>query len=331
MNGKQANGGRSEEVRPYLIHAITPVHAGVGEGLGFVNLPTAREQLTGYPLIPGSTVKGILRDAGGAPDSREVRALFGPPAEDVDASRGALSISDANLLALPVRSLFGTFAWVTSPNVLRRLKRDLEVAHAAIPGDLGTLAASLGGESDASTAITAKESALRFKGDKVYLLDFDLRVAPQTLLDAATRLAAWLAERLWPDDADGDARTFFQQRFLVVADDLFARLTNVAMEIRHRVRIDEATGTAHRNGPWTEELLPAESVLHGVIGVADTTYVLPPPEGRDDQSSKERQVHVPRSESADTLATVVSGRTLLRFGGKSSVGMGRAAMVLVEP
>jgi CRISPR/Cas system CMR subunit Cmr4 (Cas7 group RAMP superfamily) len=41
-------------------------------------------------------------------------------------SRIATQFADARLLLLPVRSLAGTFAWVTSPYVLRRFARDVD-------------------------------------------------------------------------------------------------------------------------------------------------------------------------------------------------------------
>ena len=43
------------------------------------------------------------------------------------AHAGALVVGDARLLALPVRSFKGTFAFVTSPLLLRLAKRDLGV------------------------------------------------------------------------------------------------------------------------------------------------------------------------------------------------------------
>src|SRR5439155_954829 len=39
---------------------------------------------------------------------------------------GALSVADARLLLFPMRSLKGTFAWLSCPFALKRLKRDVE-------------------------------------------------------------------------------------------------------------------------------------------------------------------------------------------------------------
>ncbi len=109
----------------YLLHALTPLHVGGDEGVGGIDLPTMREAHTAYPLLPGSSIKGVLREAVEARhgvDSAEVRGAFGPPQAESSDFRGGLVFTDANLLALPIRSLYGTFAWVTAPPVLARLR-----------------------------------------------------------------------------------------------------------------------------------------------------------------------------------------------------------------
>src|SRR5438309_535349 len=46
-----------------FLHAQTGLHPGSGTALGTVDLPIQRERHTQWPVIPGSTLKGILRDA----------------------------------------------------------------------------------------------------------------------------------------------------------------------------------------------------------------------------------------------------------------------------
>ena len=43
-------------------HALSPLHAGTGQGIGVIDLPIAREKATGIPYLPGSSLKGTLRD-----------------------------------------------------------------------------------------------------------------------------------------------------------------------------------------------------------------------------------------------------------------------------
>ncbi len=118
-----------------FIHAQTGLHPGSGTALGTVDLPVQRERHTQWPIIPGSTLKGILRDAcrrrgGNNPD---LFAAFGPETAEADKHAGALSLTDARILAFPVRSLKGVFAWVTCRAVLERLQRDLTLIQANGP------------------------------------------------------------------------------------------------------------------------------------------------------------------------------------------------------
>src|SRR5262249_39373692 len=112
-----------------FIHAQTSLHPGSGTALGTVDLPIQRERHTQWPVIPGSTLKGILRDACRPPpngaDWQKWLAVFGPETHEADAHAGALSLTDARILAFPIRSLKGVFAWVTCNAVLRRFTRDI--------------------------------------------------------------------------------------------------------------------------------------------------------------------------------------------------------------
>ena len=45
-----------------FLHAQTAIHPGSGTALGVVDLPVQRERHTQWPVIPGSSLKGVLRD-----------------------------------------------------------------------------------------------------------------------------------------------------------------------------------------------------------------------------------------------------------------------------
>jgi CRISPR-associated protein Cmr4 len=107
-----------------FVHTLSPLHAGTGQGVDVIDLPIAREKATGIPYLPGSSVKGVLRDA--CTDLHTQKIVFGP--ENINnagsAYAGAAHFSDARLVLMPVRSVAGTFAYVTSPYLLGRLTRD---------------------------------------------------------------------------------------------------------------------------------------------------------------------------------------------------------------
>jgi len=93
-----------------------------GHGAGCRNHRPADSERAGdkLPLVPGSSIKGCLKDT------------FEPSPERrrYSASRRPRSPSGGGRTIAPVAGALpgATFLWVTSPYVLRRLRRDLEAA-----------------------------------------------------------------------------------------------------------------------------------------------------------------------------------------------------------
>jgi|SRR5882724_2793494 len=113
-----------------FIHALSPLHAGIGQGSGVIDLPIAREKATRIPFLPGSSLKGALRTQCTYHDETKEYSnkIFGPSdlLSESNNKASLIQITDQRLLLLPVRSLAGTFAWVTSPYVLQRFLRENE-------------------------------------------------------------------------------------------------------------------------------------------------------------------------------------------------------------
>jgi CRISPR/Cas system CMR subunit Cmr4 (Cas7 group RAMP superfamily) len=132
IQGKTMN---TNTTKLYWLHTLSPVHVGTGRGVGYIDLPLHRDKVTNWPLIPGSAFKGVWADWYRATDAarkenKELALAFGraSDSESNQSNAGALIATDAKLVCLPVRSLFGTFAWCTSPLALQYLRRDLECA-----------------------------------------------------------------------------------------------------------------------------------------------------------------------------------------------------------
>lgn len=255
--------------RLIFVHALAPLHAGTGQGVGAIDLPIAREKATGLPFLPGSSLKGALRDVGGLDDAAHT-LIFGPRTENADEHAGSLQLADQRLLLMPIRSLVGTFAWVTSPYVLRRFARDARDTGAAgeLPDDIALAAPE--GDAPERCAVAESTSALTVPGaGKVVLEDLDLVPAPSAAVSA---WAAWLGPRLFPDgEPDAAAwRGEFAARLCVVRDDLFNFLLLTSTEVFARVRLKDEQKTVEKGGLWYEEALPAESVLAG-LAVASPT------------------------------------------------------------
>ena len=127
------------------IFTRTPLHVGAGNSVGAVDSPVMRERHTRIPIIPGSSLKGVLADLWNdekCERTQEGKKLFGE--DDArnasDAKAGQLLVGEARVLAFPVRSAKGSFAWISCPLALRRLERDAERAY-GVHGGKGRRAA----------------------------------------------------------------------------------------------------------------------------------------------------------------------------------------------
>lgn len=297
--------------RLLFVHALSPLHAGTGQGTDIIDLPIAREKATGIPYLPGSSVKGTLRDGFNIPggeQSEEVQqarakqwAIFGPDTNNADAFAGSVQFGDARLLLLPVRSLAGTFAWVTSPYLLQRFKRE-----AAIVGfkDLPE-SPKLQAQDDLQVCAIAEDSDLVVGGvDKVVLEDLDLLYSKPPELEQWTKqLGDWLF------DNESDAAEWsdiFRKRFCVVSNDVLSFLLITATEVFARVKLIEDTKTVQKGGLWYEEALPAETVLSSVLVIQPVA------------SERRKALNETQIVKELTAAT----QRALQFGGKATIGRG---------
>lgn len=272
--------------KSFLLHALSPLHAGTGHTPDIIDLPTARMKATGIPFLPGSSVKGVLRDARRTIDREKTEAVFGP-SDDPSAHAGALVVGDARLLALPVRSFRGTFAWVTSPLLLTLAKRDLEGTTLAIPSFDGRGA-------------RLAEGTVCIHKNKLYLDDLDLTA---TVAAEATTWAQLLAPLASPGD------DIFTRRFAIVDDDTMTFLWETAMQVDARVRLDEKTRTVAPGALWLEESLPPETLLIGLLAA---------------DRSRRRNVNMTPDE---VLGFALSGEEIHQLGGKATTGRGRCRIV----
>lgn len=109
------------------LYAETPLHCGTEAAVGYIDLPIQRERHTRYPVIPGSTIKGVLKDEMKESLRDELKKYFGEVESDDKATTpGMVSFGDGIIVLFPVRSTDGPFQWVTCPHVLERVWRALD-------------------------------------------------------------------------------------------------------------------------------------------------------------------------------------------------------------
>ncbi len=287
----------------FIIRAMSNIHCGVGQGVDDIDLPTARETMTGFPIVPGSTVKGVLRDYfnNHTEDKEGLWAAFGPEFADQAGNEhtSALMLTDARILALPARSFAGVFAYVTAPLVLERLRRDL--IQISMGKDLPEIP-----ELEIEDAFALPECK-NLVDDKILLEDLDLKA---NTADASwKRWAEFLTARLFDSDW---AEKIARPRFILVSNDIFRFLCDTALPVVARIKINEGTGTVQQGGLWYEESLPAESILCGLV-IATRSY----------RKSKEM--------SADEiLAAFAEKELILQLGGNATTGKGLCSIVFAS-
>lgn len=279
---------------PYFLHAVTPLHAGSGQGMRDIDLPIIREQATRMPFVPGSSVRGVLRAT--LVEENDRFAVFGPEHTDAHSHAGAISVSDARLLLFPVRSLRTTFAYATSPSLLARYARDLQ---------LTSLQVTLPPLSARDTALVTTDSALLHAETELNLNldDWQLHADRSGALDAwADHLGTLLFDDAW--------RPLFKERLVVLPDPLFVNVSELGTEVQARIRIDPEKKTVADHALWYEESLPAESVLVGLIAA---------------EASRRKDVPL---TPAEVMARALPKQAALQFGGKASTGHGLCRLVV---
>jgi len=274
-----------------FLHALSPLHAGTGQGVGAIDLPIAREKATGIPIVPGSTLKGVLRSNCEADDTLKAK-VFGPETDNAHEHAGSAQFSDLRLLFLPVRSLAGTFAWVTSPLLLQRLQRDCQMANTLFTSAIPAVQAT-----DCLVSATSSQvlTNVNQEANNVILEDLLLKGTPSPAVDA---LLNWLKPLLF--GADAAWGELFAERLCVVHDDVLSFLLDTATEITARIQLEKEKKTVARGALWYEEALPTESILSGLLVVQTV-----------------------EASEADVM-NVVTGvtRSPLQIGGNATVGRG---------
>jgi CRISPR-associated protein Cmr4 len=285
-----------------VFYCITPLHAGSGQALGAVDLPIQRERHTGWPQVQASGVKGAFRDwfqkyyeaNGAACENKGLQAqeltnrVFGKEEgkEESGGQAGAVSVSDARLLAFPVRSNIAPFVWVTCPAVLRRFRRDAEICGIDLPVPV--------------IEPSSEDSYLCVTGNVLgsVVLE-DLAVSNQESGNSAQDIKdlSQTIQKLAPSIT----------QLVLIPDQHFSFLVRTATEIQPQIRIDMATGTADDGSLRYQELLPSDTVMYSAVFFARE---------RADQENGLLAPEVIR----DCVKTAISSH--IRMGGDMTLGRG---------
>ncbi len=231
--------------------AETFVHPGAGQTGGAIDLPVAREAATDYPFVAGSSLKGALQDAVGRDlQSDERDRVFGEPDR-----AGALLVSDARLLLLPVRSLTGAYRWATCPHLLERLARDGRRA-------------GIGNTPDAVPQIEEYryvDASNASGGDKLYLEERSFEAMPSK--DGARAAANGWIEAIGSLISDASARGRLTERLVLLNDHDFSWFARNGLAVHARNVLDEQKRSVNL---WYEETLPPDTLMYAVLADRDS-------------------------------------------------------------
>lgn len=314
---------------PFFLQVISPLHAGSGTEVGVIDLPIQRERHTGFPKIEGSSLKGAIREAfeercnknvkelikvhkifGYDPDEatpKDVKKFF-DDLEKVEFA-GALGFSDARLLLFPVKAMKGVYAYITCPQVLKTFKNDLSLCGIPLAAALPSVR-DLQRQDDQSVCLIADEAEVAIDGTAVVLEEYTFTVNPEK-----NSLINELAKPLMQYTSIAE----IPGKLVVLADEDFRDFVEMSTEVITRTKIESATGTVKGGALFTEEYLPAESVLYA-LALATPLFL------------KDKDIF-PQSDSPETQDEarqvmtyfkdqVKEPRQYLQIGGNATIGKG---------
>ncbi len=316
----------------------TPLHVGAGASVGAIDQPIQRERHTGFPIIPASSLKGsfadqwadlvedkgkparvkILRDDKGQPirdadgkaqmhgDPAHAAWLFGSDTTDISFA-GSLIFSEARVLAFPIRSARGSYAWITCPLMLQRAARD-GVFSPEIKTIIDRLQEPADTETTAHAIFLPDPLGLGAEKKQIVLEEYCFSLDEREGQTFPTTLSSAIAG-LVPDDA------LFQsvkERLVILSNGMMSHFALTACEVAQHVRISDETGTADGGGLFNQENVPADTLFYSVLSATDSRV----PKAAASLNSK---------KAADALGdfdTKVKTQNVFQFGGDATTGLG---------
>lgn len=279
-----------------FLYAVSPVHMGAGQAIDIIDNPIQRERHTRHPCFAGSGIKGAVRHnwqtLGGNPN--DIDRILGADRDAEKLHAGAVSFGDAQLVALPVRSLKGGYVYATCPQALARAARLLKLA----------------GQTEGWTVAVDDGKCLcnnkaLLTGDKLHLEAFEYEASES---DTLKTIAGKFADLALPNE---DAYKFFHEKLasdlVLLSDTDFGYFAEYATLVEPHVRINEKTGTADDGGLFYTENLPPESLLIAPLMVGQTRT------GKGEESS---------ADDVFQKMSALLNNHLLQIGGDASTGRG---------
>jgi len=263
----------------YLLKVLTPLHIGAGQGLGHVDLPIVREAHTNFPYIPGTSLKGALRNLeinqvararGEKPSQVEERLksyqkeedilrlakIFGVAGEGAEEGKevgaGKVLFSDAFIVLFPVKSAKGIFSLTTCPYVINRFFELLGIDQRVedVP--------------EGKVKVLSTKYHRNLINNKLLLEEFVFEAEESEELKKFVELVGTFV---------GEEN---KRRIVCVNDTDFMDFVSNYTEVQTHIKINLDTGTAKEGALWTEEYVPAESIFASSLVFLEELDFTPP-------------------------------------------------------
>jgi len=287
------------------IFSETPLHPGTGITTGVIDLPVQRESHTCFPMIQSSSLKGAMREKGEEEwrIGKEVNVIFGPEGAD---NAGAIAVTDARLIAFPVRSLSHVFVWVTCPRVLSKYARDMNLLGIPVAHDIpepGENEALVSSACDISkiSKLVIEELAFDIKDDKKDDVD------------------KWRDEiiQLMPyTSVHNDTSEKMKKHLVIVPDDDFRYFVKSCTQVSARIRLKE---NKTNENLWCEETLPTDCLFYSMI------MIMKPRVAKGNSLPSDL-------DDAPKIKMKMQGllKDYIQIGGNETTGMGWCAIKLLD-
>ena len=271
----------------------TPLHVGAGNSVGVVDSPIMRERHTQTPIVPGSSLKGVLadlwndsaenftevKDENENPKKvrdNELKRLFGSDdSRKGHAHSGTLLIGEARVLAFPLRSAKGGFAWITCPHALKKFSTDTGKDLAPIP------------EPKNEECYAAPDVVFPAQ-NAVILEEYRFTKIGEINTKIVEKFETLCSDSVWEP----------KKRLVIVSDEIFSYFVANACEVVTRIGIDDETGTVKSGALFNQEQVPSETLFYAMLGTA--------------KKGQEQDLNI----LADKIKDV------LQIGGDATIGLG---------
>jgi CRISPR-associated protein Cmr4 len=231
-----------QDFRVGYLYSLAPIHCG-GEGnLGNIS-EIAREAHTNFPYIPGSSLRGSLRNEVVEYQGEEVgNRLFGQELTDGKMGVHQIWFGDGRLLWVPMRTMSragkDVFTWVSCPTLLR---------------DCALISRrNFDGFSDLERAVGSRKDT--------YIVA-DARIEVEAMTDEQKQSID--LNRNWSNSLGDDAKINWTNNRIVLPDNDFQVLMEHALWTQIRNRISDGGGAEMF---WTDVCIPRDTIFYYAWG-----------------------------------------------------------------